>query len=351
MTEGRARTFDVTKRDSLAGWIASAIGADKVTIDGADLLPGGAVQENWRLDVTVEGGTRAGRHRWVMRTDAPARLAQSLDRLAEFRCIEAAFGAGVRVAAPIAVHPGADLIGRPFAIQEMVTGSAQARRIVRDPELATFGELLAGELGTELAKIHKVRPSDGVLDFLPRPLGNPSRQAVAELRKGLDQASEARPVLEYVLAWLDRHAPEPEAVTLVHGDFRTGNYMVDGGRLTAVLDWEFCHWGDPREDIGWFIARCWRFGNDGKVAGGIAKFAALLEAYNAAADVKVAAADVQYFEVMAAAKWATISLLQGDRFLQGGERSIELALTGLMPPEMEFDALEIIDKLAKAGMA
>jgi aminoglycoside phosphotransferase (APT) family kinase protein len=148
-----------------------------------------------------------------------------------------------------------------------------------------------------------------------------------------------------VLSWLDRNAPEPQGITLVHGDLRTGNYMVDAGRLTAILDWEFCHFGDPREDLGWFIARCWRFGNDGKVAGGISKLGSLLEGYNAVADVKVTAPELQYFEVQAAARWAAIALAQGDRFIQGGERSIELALTGLMPPEMELDALDLIDRI------
>jgi aminoglycoside phosphotransferase (APT) family kinase protein len=277
------------------------------------------------------------------------RLAESLDRLAEFRCIERAFSGGVRVAQPIAVHAGADLIGAPFSIQGFVTGSAQGRRLVRDPRLGEYGESLAHDLGAELAKIHTIRPATGVLPFLPVPVGNPSRRAVAEMRASLSQASEPRPALEYILAWLDRNAPEPRQLTLVHGDFRTGNYMVDNGKLTAILDWEFAHWGDPREDIGWFIARCWRFGNDTKVAGGIAKFAFLLEGYNEAADVKITAPEAQYFEVLAAARWATISLRQGDRFLSGGERSIELALTGLMPPEMEFDALDIIERIgAKA---
>ncbi len=75
----------------------------------------------------------------------------------------------------------------------------------------------------------------------------------------------------------------------------------------------------------------------------------LLEGYNAVADIKVGAAELAYFEVLAAARWATISLLQGDRFIKGGERSLELALTGLMPPEMEWDALDIIDRLAAKG--
>lgn len=341
----RARTLDRARLEALGDWLARELGAGAVRIAAADLLAGGAVQENWRLRAEVDGGPRGGVHDWVLRTDAAARLDLSLDRVAEFRCIQAAHQAGVKVAEPISVCPEPGLIGAPFAIQAFVKGNAQARRLVRDPELPAYGEALGREVGAELAKIHKVRPASGVLTFLPVPIGNPARRIVAELRAGLDKASEPRPALEYVLAWLDANAPEPRHLTLVHGDFRTGNYMVEQQHLVAVLDWEFCHWGDPREDLGWIAARCWRFGNDDKVAGGIARLGSLLEGYNEAADVKVTAAEVQYFEVLAAARWGAISLLQGDRFVTGGERSIELVLTGLMPPEMEFDALELIDRI------
>ncbi len=345
--EGRPRTLDETRLDCLGPWLAGAIGATSVKITKAGLLAGGAVQENWRIDVVVEGGSHAGAHSWVLRTDAAARLGVSLDRVAEFRCIEAARQAGVAVAEPIAVSSDAALIGAPFAIQGFAAGSAQGRRLVRDPALPAFGDALARHIGGELARIHSIRPAAGMLPFLPVPIGNPNRRAVADLRAAIALASEPRPALEYILSWLDKNSPEPKALTLVHGDFRTGNYMVDQGQLTAILDWEFCHWGDPREDIGWFVARCWRFGNDDKVAGGIAKFASLLEGYNAVASDKISAGEIPYFEVLAAAKWAAISLLQGDRFVTRGERSIELILTGLMPPEMEFDALEIIEKIAK----
>ena len=284
----------------------------------------------------------------MLRTDAAARLAVSLDRVAEFRCIEAAHKAGVKVAEPIAVCGDAELIGAPFAIQALVAGTAQGRRIVRDPELRELRRCAGARASArELARIHAIRPADGVLPFLPVPIGNPSRRAVvAELRAGLDRASEPRPALEYILVLARPHAPEPEG----HHARRTAisapaTTWSSGGRLTAMLDWEFCHWGDPREDIGWFIARCWRFGNDDKVAGGIAKLAlAARGLQRCCGHQKVTAPEMQYFEVLAAARWAAISLLQGDRFVKGGERSIELALTGLMPPEMEFDALDIIEQ-------
>lgn len=336
---------EAATRETVATWLAPAIGATRVHIGDAVLLTGGAVQQNWRIDVTVEGGPRNGAHVWVLRTDAAARLNVSLDRVAEYRCIATAHERGVKVAEPIAVCEDTSLIGASFALQAFVSGTAQGRRIVRDPALATFGDALAQEIGRELARIHAIRPAAGVLTALPVPLGNPSRLVVATLRASLDSASAPRPALEFILAWLEAHAPEPRTLTLVHGDFRTGNYMINAGRLTAILDWEFCHWGDPREDIGWFIARCWRFGNDDKVAGGIARFASLLAGYNEIAEAKMTAREIQYFEVMAAARWATIALLQGDRFVKGGERSLELALTGLMPPEMELDALDIIERI------
>ncbi len=84
----------------LEPWLAAELGAEQVTIADAELLAGGAVQQNWRLDVAVTGGPRSGSHAWVLRTDAAASLDVSLDRLSEYRCIEAAHAAGVMVAEP-----------------------------------------------------------------------------------------------------------------------------------------------------------------------------------------------------------------------------------------------------------
>ena len=71
------------------------------------------------------------------------------------------------------------------------------------------------------------------------------------------------------LAWLQRHAPSRSPVCLVHADCRTGNYLIEAGELTAVLDWEFAGFSDPLEDLGWMLARYWRFGAYELEAGGI----------------------------------------------------------------------------------
>ena len=240
--------------------LAQQIMAERVAIKAARLLPGGAVQQNWQLDVDVSGGPRAGPHVWVLRTDAAVRLSVSLDREAEAQVLRAAHAGGVLVAEPIAQSGASSPIGKPYLIQSWIDGAAQARRIVRDPGLASYADRLACSLATELARIHSIMPPHAGLACLPVPMQPPARAEVARLRGALGKAGEPRPALEYILAWLDERAPPARALALVHGDFRTGNYMVQDGRLTGILDWEFSHWGDPDEDIGWLTARCWRFG-------------------------------------------------------------------------------------------
>jgi aminoglycoside phosphotransferase (APT) family kinase protein len=342
MSATAPRTLDPGNLDPLARWLAQAVGARRVEIARAERLSGGAVQENWRIDVVIDGGSRAGAHSLVLRTDAVARLPMSLDRPREFACIRAAHEAGVMVAEPIAECGDRAVIGAPFAVQRLIRGMAQGRRIVRDPNLARHGPDLARQLGEQLALIHSIRPPRDALAFLAVPEPDAVSAAIAEMRRALDKASVARPALEYVLVWLLANRPAPRPTVLVHGDFRTGNYMVEHSRLSGILDWEFCHWGDPREDLGWFCARCWRFGNDALAAGGIAKREDLLGGYNASSGAAITAAELAYWEILGAARWAVIALLQGQRFLTGGERSLELALTGLMPAEMELDALDAI---------
>ena len=334
----------------LEQWAAQALGATRVEIARAERLSGGAVQENWRIDALVEGGPQAGAQRWVLRTDAEASLVVSLDRTAEYGAVCAAHAAGVKVAAPIARCEDKSIIGSQFVLQAYVQGEGQARRLTRDSGVAEWGPVVADELGRELGKIHRIRAGQADLNFLPQPLLSPAKSEVARLRSALDHAAESRPALEYVLLWLHENDPGSEDLTLVHGDYRTGNYLVAEGHLCAILDWEFAHWGDPHEDIGWFTAKCWRFSKTDMEAGGIADLSSFLEGYRATARRSIDESQLPYWQVLAAAKWATIAVLQGDRYRIGGENSLELALTGLMVSELELEALDgikVCEEVAK----
>lgn len=329
------------RREELARYIAAQAGARRASLLTLSRLGGGAVQENWALEVEIEGGPWAGRYAWVLRTDARSRVAESLTRAQEFAVLQAAFEAGVRVARPLWLCRDLEVIGKEFYLMERAPGIAAGHRVVR--ELAGRGEALAAQLGENLARIHRIRPPHPALAFLPLPRPRPSRYAIERLRAWLDALDYPHPVLEWGLTWCADNPREREEVVLVHRDFRTGNYLVEGGRLTALLDWEFAGWGDPHEDLGWFCARCWRFGRDDLPAGGIAPRQALYSSYERASGRRIDPEAVHYWEVMAHVRWGVIALQQAKRHLSGAEPSLELALTGRIPAELEQAILELTD--------
>ena len=67
-------------------------------------------------------------------------------------------------------------------------------------------------------------------------------------------------------AWLKRNQPKACRRRLVHGDYRLGNFLEQNDRITAILDWELVHLGDPVEDLGWAFLPQYR-GGTGLVCG------------------------------------------------------------------------------------
>jgi hypothetical protein len=84
-------------RRALENFITQAAGARRVTLSKAELLPGGAIQENWLIAADNEGGAHAGPLEAVVRTDSPSAVAASHNRGQEFALLQAAFAAGVTV--------------------------------------------------------------------------------------------------------------------------------------------------------------------------------------------------------------------------------------------------------------
>ncbi len=332
------------RRGALEAFLAQATGAERAEIVEAVRLGGGAIQENWALELRFVGGRLAGSCRLVLRTDAPSRIAPSHGRIEEFRILEVAWRAGVKVPEPIVCCTDPGLIGRPFYVMRHVAGEARGIRIVRDPLVRERSDLLLAELARQLALIHTIRPPRPELDFLSVPEEAAPRR-IREYRAYLDSIDAAEPVLEYALRCLERNAPESSEIVLTHTDFRTGNFLVEQGRLAAILDWEFASWSDPVEDLGWFCARCWRFGAIEREAGGIGGREAVLRAYEEASGRHVDPARLLYWETMATLRWAVIALLQAERHRSGAEPSLELALTAHLLPGLEQDLLEYLAAL------
>lgn len=330
---------------ALALYIQRQTGAAHIRVLAFSRLSGGAIQSNYALSVECEGGLLPGSHELVVRSDAPSQVDASLTREQEFQVLEAAYEAGVTVPRPLWLCADTSVIGRVFCVMLRVPGTASGRQLVRGALTEGQAQLLVRQLGYELARLHQVRPPHDRLAFLPVPAQSPALARVQEYRKALSQIPEPHPVLEWALNWLQDHAPDSPAIVLCHGDFRTGNYMVHEGRISGILDWEFAAFSDPYEDLGWLCARSWRFGVFEKAVGGVGHKADLFQAYADAAGQAVDAGKVLYWEVMGMTRWAIIALQQAQRHLSGEQSSLELALTGRLLPEIEFDLLNQIHQM------
>ncbi|HEY4973152.1 MAG TPA: phosphotransferase family protein, partial [Steroidobacteraceae bacterium] len=209
-------------RERLAGFIAEASG-QQVTALEASPLSGGAIQENWLVAANLDGR----RQEMVLRTDAPSRVAVSHGRAEEFAILQVAFAAGVAAPEPLWLCRDTAVLGQVFYLMRRVGGVAPGYRVVKDKSLGGDRAKLAERLGRELASIHTIKPGAPGLDFLALPKASPALDQIAVLRADLDQRVIGYPVLEWGLRWAERHARPAGEITLIHQDFRSGNYMVD----------------------------------------------------------------------------------------------------------------------------
>lgn len=300
---------------------------------------GGASRQTWSFDA-VAGGVR---HEMILRRDPPTAgggekaSATSLDRATEFGVLKAAFAAGVRAPEPLFELAPQDGLGEAFVMRR-VGGIAIARKLLRDPPYAEARTKIAGQLGAIAARIHAVDPAT-----LPPLERREASDQVASLRATLDRLDQPQPVFELALSWLDRRRPPPGAApVLVHGDFRTGNYLADEKGVTAILDWEGAHLGDPIEDLGWLCVKSWRFGAIEKPAGGFGSREELWQAYERAGGGKVDPARAHWWEIFGTVRWGVICLTQAWRHLSGAVKSMELATIGRRAVETEVDLLQLM---------
>jgi aminoglycoside phosphotransferase (APT) family kinase protein len=317
-------------RDELAAVVGDDLGA-AVSIEGLEPLVGGASRELWSFELVVGDERRP----CVLRRD-PEGVGDPAGRRREWEVLRAAYDGGVPVPEPlwfVESDKGAGFV------MERLEGEAIARRLLREDRYATARERLTGQLAAAAARAHAIPLAK--LPSVEPPEGPPAEAAIAALEVELDRIGEPHPALELGLRWLRRHLPKPVAPGLVHGDFRTGNFLVHEQGLVAVLDWELCHAGDPAEDLGWLCIRSWRFGADDP-AGGFGPRDELLETYAAAGGREITREELRFWEVFGNARWGVICLVQADAHLSGAVHSLERAAIGRRTSEPEWDLLAMV---------
>jgi aminoglycoside phosphotransferase (APT) family kinase protein len=292
-------------------------------IDGAvapfrfDLIAGGRSN----LTFAVRG---ADGQRFVLRRPPLGHvLATAHDMAREHRILSAVGATSVPVPQVLGLCTDPEVNGPPFYVMRFVDGvvldspergqelSVQTRRHV------------AEHLFDVLADLHAIDVDAVGLGELARREGYVERQVKRWSTQWESSKTRELPAIDEVARRLRMRIPTQVGASIVHGDYRFGNCLVDigAGRIAAVLDWELCTLGDPLADVG-YLGVYWFTGdtetlraNDPTPAGGFPAYEELVDRYSRRAGRDVT--DVGYYIAFSCFRLAVISEGVYARYLHG----------------------------------
>ncbi len=190
---------------------------------------------------------------YVLRRKPPGKLlpsAHAVDR--EYRVITALNQTDVPVPRTYLLCEDPEVIGTIFYVMECVSG-----RVLTDPRLPEVSPAeraaLYDAMNETLARLHRVDYKAVGLEGFGRPGNYVARQIHRWSQQYRASETERIEAMERLMEWLPGHTPAHEDTTIVHGDFRLGNSVVDATepRVLAVLDWELATLGDPLSDLAY----------------------------------------------------------------------------------------------------
>ena len=267
-----------------------------------------------RSNLTFRVTDAAGRRLALRRPPLGETLATAHDMAREHRVISAVGRTTVPVPPALGLCTDPAVSRLPFYVMGFVDGTVlEAPKQIEALAPGTRTALAEGLVDT-LADLHLVDvDAVGLGDFarrdgyVERQLKRWSSQWDGSTR--IDQI----PTMREVEHWLRDRVPVQQRTSIVHGDYRFGNCMVDpdAGRITAVLDWELCTLGDPLADVA-YLGMQWDEPASGDA---FPPFGALVERYAARTGLDLS--DLGYYYTFSAWRGAVISEGVYTRYLAG----------------------------------
>jgi aminoglycoside phosphotransferase (APT) family kinase protein len=214
---------------------------------------------------------RGGDRSMILRLGPPYGLFAPYSAMPEYETLKALEGSAARAPRAYEASDDPSILGAPFFLCEKVEGSAPVPWSGRDSRAMDDArrETLANEFIDALAALHIFDWRKTALAAWGAALdeGNAAARQIAVWREKHERwALRPHPMARKAFAWLEDHQPRAPRVSIIHGDYRLGNFLEQDGHITAILDWELVHLGDPVEDLGWAFLPQYR-GGTGLVCG------------------------------------------------------------------------------------
>jgi aminoglycoside phosphotransferase (APT) family kinase protein len=290
--------------------------ATDIRIDELTPVSGGNARKAYAFDLVMDEENGQVDIPCIMLMQAGAGQLES-DLEAEFRVLEALHGTGVPAPQALWLDADGSALGAPTVIMERVTGVTDFLAL-RAPEPAGRNKAIVLAFADAAAKLHNA--PIGKLGFL----GATTRETTAAEQVALWEAQflkhrmEPHPAIAFAFQWLKTHAPVAERISLVHGDYRLGNFLFEDDRITALLDWEMAHLGDPAEDIAWAYRALWT----PEIHVPIDEF---VDRYHAAGGPTIRPDNLLFYRLFGEIKHAVISLTAARSFADGRTKNLRMA--------------------------
>jgi aminoglycoside phosphotransferase (APT) family kinase protein len=297
----------------MSALIRSNIGPDFL-LTNARWLQGGASKIQVAFELQWNGPEMQARRttRMVLRMQPPASIVET-SRRREYEMLQLVRGV---VPVPLCywIDPDGEYLPYPGLIYEFVCGVTKPRAWPAKQVTGigtNFGpqlrSVLAPQFVAHLAAIHTIDPQrlTGLTHFEPAQLGANSsliRQIHWWRRVWEEDRPEDIPLVDVATRWLLANAPALDHISVVHGDFRAGNFLFSEAeqKITAWLDWELAVLGDRHQDLTWITGeQLGHYSEDGErfLACGLLPPEALYSQYERISGLCVDPKRLQYFRV------------------------------------------------------
>lgn len=244
--------------------------AEDVTVTQLNRIHGGASRETYSIDLVIKRDTGERQKGLIIRKDPLDSLIDT-DREVEFSAIRSVKDLDIPAPNALVVESDSSYLGSPFFVMDRIENGVSLNPFMLD-EVEPHRESVGQDFFTYLGAIATV-------DIAGSPLANaidvPSedrcwRRELDYWESEIDKdETSPQPIVRAAIRHLRKNPPPPaQRLSIVHGDFRTGNYLHDGnGRINGILDWEMAHIGDPFEDLAWATDPLWCAGDRERAAG------------------------------------------------------------------------------------
>ena len=196
---------------------------------------------------------QAGSRQVVLRKKPPGELLPGAHRIErEFRIISALALHDVPVPGALHLCKDASVIGTPFYVMEHVAGG-----VCQDPTLpgmtTTERTAIYASMAEVLAQLHGIDWNTAGLGDYGKHAAYVERQVALWSRQYEAAKTGEIAEMERLMEWLPQNIPASDETSLVHGDFRLGNFILGAGapHIAAVLDWELSTLGHPLTDLAY----------------------------------------------------------------------------------------------------